>query len=97
MFAMQEGNLLGHIVSTEGVRIDPNRVEAIQALSVPRSKKEVQSFLGKINFPRRFVPNFSEEVRLITTMLRKENEVKWTPESRHSFEKIKKALTEAPD
>jgi hypothetical protein len=52
---MKEGNLLGHIVSVEGVRIDPSRVEAIQTLSLPRSKKEVQAFLGKINFLRRFV------------------------------------------
>jgi hypothetical protein len=96
LFAMQEGKLLGHIVSAEGVRIDPSRVEAIQALSIPRSKKEIQSFLGKINFLRRFVPNFAEEVKLITTMLKKGNEVRWTPQSRHSFEKIKKALTEAP-
>ena len=65
----------------EGVRIDPSRVEAIQAFSIPRSKKEVQSFLGKINFLRRFVPNFVEEVKLITTMLRKGNEVRWTSES----------------
>jgi hypothetical protein len=36
LFSMQEGKLLGHIVSVEGVRIDPDRVEAIQALSVPR-------------------------------------------------------------
>jgi hypothetical protein len=96
LFAMQEGKLLGHIVSTEGVRIDPSRVEAIQALSIPRSKKEVQSFLGKINFLRRFVPNFAEGVKLITTMLRKGNEVKWTSESRNSFEKIKRALSEVP-
>jgi hypothetical protein len=41
LFAMKEGKLLGHIVSTEGVRIDPSRVEAIQTLSLPRSKKEV--------------------------------------------------------
>jgi hypothetical protein len=78
---MQEGKLLGHIVSAEGVRIDPNRVEAIQALSIPRSRKEVQSFLGKINFQRRFVPNFVEEVKLITAMLKKENEIRWTPQS----------------
>jgi hypothetical protein len=42
------------------------------------------------------VPNFAEEVKLITTMLRKGNEVRWTSESRHYFEQIKKALTEAP-
>jgi hypothetical protein len=41
LFAMKEGKLLGHIVSAEGVRIDPRRVEAIQTLSLPRSRKEV--------------------------------------------------------
>jgi hypothetical protein len=39
LFSMQEGKLLGHIVSDEGVRIDSNRVEVIQSLSLPRSKK----------------------------------------------------------
>jgi hypothetical protein len=73
-----------------------DRIEAIQALSLPRSRKEVQSFLGKINFLRRFVSNFVELVKHITTMLRKGNKVKWTVESRESFNQIKKALTEAP-
>jgi hypothetical protein len=95
-FSMKEGKLLGHIVSAEGVRIDPSRVEAIQTLSLPRSKKEVQTFLGKINFLRRFVSNFAELVKHITTMLRKGNEVKWTAEPRASFDQIKRALTEAP-
>jgi hypothetical protein len=96
LFSMKEGKLLGHIVSAEGVRIDPSRVEAIQTLSLPRSRKEVQAFLGKINFLRRFVSNFAEVVKHITTMLRKGNEVKWTAEPRESFVQIKKALTEAP-
>jgi hypothetical protein len=51
---------LGHNVSAEGVRIDSSRVEAIQALSLPITKKEIQSFLGKINFLRRFASNFVE-------------------------------------
>jgi hypothetical protein len=96
LFSMKEGKLLGHIVSAEGVRIDPNRVEKIQALSLPRSKKEVQSFLGKINFLRRFVSNFVELVKHVTIMLRKGNEVKWTIEPKEAFEQIKKALTEVP-
>jgi hypothetical protein len=96
LFSMKEGKLLGHIVSTEGVRIDPSRVEAIQTLSLPRSRKEVRVFLGKINFLRRFVSNFAELVKHTTTMLRKGNEVKWTDETRESFVQIKKALTEAP-
>jgi phosphatidylserine/phosphatidylglycerophosphate/cardiolipin synthase-like enzyme len=77
------------------VRIDPNRVEAIQTLSLPRSRKEVQAFLGKINFLRRFVSNLAELVKHITTMVRKGNEVKWTVEPKESFVQIKKALNEA--
>jgi hypothetical protein len=96
LFSMMEGKLLGHIVSTEGVRIDPSRVEAIQTMSLPRSKKEVQDFLGKINFLRRFISNFAELVKHITAMLKKGNEVKSTTEPRESFVQIKKALTEAP-
>jgi len=96
LFAMKEGKLLGHIVSAEGVRIDPSKVEALQTLSLPKSKKEVQAFLGKINFLRRFVSNFVELVKHITAMLRKGNEVKWTTEPRESFVQIKRALTEAP-
>jgi hypothetical protein len=93
---MKEGKLLGHIVSAEGVRIYSSKVEAIQTLSLPRSKKEVQSFLGKINFLRRFMSNFAELVKYITTMLRKGSEIKWTTESRDYFDQINKSLTEAP-
>eukprot|EP00253_Pinus_taeda_P029425 PITA_29425 len=95
-FALEEGRLLGHIVSVAGVCIDPERVKAIQTLTVPRSKKDIQSFLGKINFVRRFIPNFVELVKHITSMLRKGVEVKWTETARKYFESIKKAIMEAP-
>jgi len=79
-----------------GVRIDPKRVKAIQTLSVPRLKKDIQSFLGKINFVRRFIPNFAELVKHITSMLKKGSHIKWTDSARRSFESIKKAIMEAP-
>ena len=47
---MQEGKLLGHIVSRDGIRIDPKRVEAIETLAIPRNVKEIQSFFRKNNF-----------------------------------------------
>jgi hypothetical protein len=65
-------------------------------LSLPRYRKEVQAFLGKINFLRRFVSNFAELVKHITTMLRKGNEVKWIVEPKKYFIKIKRDLAEAP-
>jgi len=65
-------------------------------LSVPRSKRDIQSFLGKINFVRRFIPNFSELVKHITSMVKKGSEIKWTDVVRKSFEAIKRAIMEAP-
>jgi hypothetical protein len=92
---MNEGKLLGHIVSDEGVRIDSSRFEAIETFSLPRSKKEVQSFLVKINFLRRFVSNFAELVKYIKAMLRKDSEIKWNVEAHDYFDQIKKSLIEA--
>ena len=77
------------MVSANGIRIDPERVKAILKMILPRSKKDVQSFIGKINFLRWFIPKFAETIKQITTMLRKDQEVKWTAEARISFEKIK--------
>jgi hypothetical protein len=56
----------------------------------------VQSFLGKVNFLRRFVPNLVEIINHISNMLKKGSEIKWTPEARKYFEDIKVALTKAP-
>jgi ABC-type uncharacterized transport system substrate-binding protein len=92
-FGMQEGKMLGNIISKEGIKIYPNRVEGILNINTPRSKKEVQYFLGKVNFLRRFILNLTEIINHITSMLRKGNEIKWTPKSRNSFEDIKVALT----
>lgn len=88
--------MLGHIISVAGIRIDPERVRAIQSLSVPRSKKDIQSFLGKMNFVRRFIQNFAELVKHITSMLKKGSEIKWTDAARKYFESTKRAITEAP-
>jgi hypothetical protein len=95
-FAMREGKLLGHIVSRDGIRIDPKRIEAINTINIPRNVKEIQSFLGTINFLRRFIPNFAEIVKLITGMLKKDSGVNWTTEARASFVHIKKFISEAP-
>ena len=96
LFALDEGKILGHIVTKDGVKIDPKRVEVINSIPLPRNKKEVQVFLGRINFLRRFIPNYAEIVRHITDMLKKNNEVKWSHESRDAFTRIKHAFVEAP-
>ena len=82
LFGIQEGKLLGHIISEEGIKIDPKRIEGILQISHPRNIKELQSFIGKINFLRRFITNLAELLRNITNMLKNEIGVKWTLEAK---------------
>jgi hypothetical protein len=84
-----EGKLLGHIVSKEGVRIDPERVKRIMEIPLPTSKKAIQSFFGRINFVRQFIPNFAEIVKPISDMLKKGHDLKWSDEAKNNFNDIK--------
>jgi len=93
LFGLEEGKIIGHIISKERIKIDPNRIEAIQKLEYPRNIKELQSFIGKINFLRRFIPNLAELLRNITNTLKKDTKIKWDTQSMQAFEQVKHALT----
>ena len=80
----------------QGIKIDPKRIEATLEISHPRNIKELQYFIGKIKFLRRFIPNLAELLRNITNMLKKEQGVKWTLQEKKSFELVKQALTKTP-
>eukprot|EP00253_Pinus_taeda_P011475 PITA_11475 len=62
----------------------------------PRNIKELQAFLGKINFLRRFIQNLAELSRLLNNMLKKDSKVKWTVQANQAFEGIKFSLTQTP-
>jgi len=68
LFGLEEGKLLGHIISKDGIRIDPERIQAILQIPHPRNIKELQAFIGKINFLRRFISSLAELLRLLTNM-----------------------------
>eukprot|EP00253_Pinus_taeda_P026384 PITA_26384 len=95
LFTMEEGKLLEHIISKDGIRIDLARVQAIQQIDLPWNKKEVQSFNGKMNFLCQFVPNLAEHLREMTNMLKKDSQVKWMEEDVKSFNLVKLALFSA--
>ena len=71
LFAMEEGRLLGHIVTSKVICIDTHRVDAIQKINIPRNKKKIRSFPRKVNFLRRFIPNYAKLAKEITCMLKK--------------------------
>jgi hypothetical protein len=96
IFGIDEGKLLGHVASQGGVSIDPERVQSIKYVSPPTNIKSLQSFLGKINFIHRFVPNFSERIKPLSALMKKDVSFRWDNKTNNSFEDIKDAISQAP-
>jgi hypothetical protein len=96
VFGVTEGKLLGHIITKDGVKLDPERVEAIGKVPLPTTKKLLQSFLGQTNFVHRFIPNYVEIMKPIYKLLKKDVKFEWNDESKRAFESIKTAICEAP-
>jgi hypothetical protein len=69
-FGVSAGKFLGFIVHEKGIEIDPKKVEAIRSVKAPTCKKDLQKFLGKVNYLRRFICNLSGKVNAFTLLLR---------------------------
>ena len=95
-FALDQGKLLGFIVSKDGIHIDPERIKDIFDIPFPHNKKSMQSFLGQINFVKIFVPDFSQIVLPLQTMIKKNSVFKWGPIEREAFDSIKQSIINAP-
>jgi hypothetical protein len=89
IFSVEEGKLLGHIISQAGIRIDPERIKALAQLPLPHNKKAMQSFFRQINFVRKFTPDFAEIIKPLQRMIRKDVKFKWDDEKKYTFNNIK--------
>ena len=87
MFAVTQGILLGCVVSKYGIMIDPQRTQAISKITYPSRKKVMHYFLGKINSIRRFIPSFSEIIRPLQNMIKKDANFSWGNNEKESFKK----------
>jgi hypothetical protein len=96
IFAVEQGKLLEFIVSSKVMIIDPERTQFISKLPPPSSKKSMQSFLGQINFVRRFVPIFLEMVSPLQNLIKKDIQYHWGPSESQAFDSIKRAIIDAP-
>ncbi|MEJ1821095.1 reverse transcriptase family protein [Escherichia coli] len=95
-FWLKEVMFLGHIVSAEGIKVDPVKVEAVSNWKVPTNANEVRSFLGLAGYYRRFIEGFSKLARPMTQQLRKGIKFSWSEACEASFQELKKKLTTAP-
>ena len=95
-FWLKEVSFLCHIMSAEGIRVNPAKIEAIVSWKPPRNVTEVRSFLGLAGYYRRFVKGFSVVASTLSKLLRKGVKFKWDDNCQLSFERLKKILVEAP-
>ncbi|CAA7032390.1 unnamed protein product [Microthlaspi erraticum] len=95
-FWQREMGFLGHIVSAEGVSVDPAKIEAIRDWPRPSSATEIRSFLGLAGYYRRFVKGFATMAQPMTKLTGKDVPFIWSAECEESFSQLKEMLTTTP-
>ncbi len=95
-FGYNELKLLGHVISKDGIKVDPSKVTAIKNMPIPQNVSECRTFLGMAGYYRRFIKNYSIISCPLTQLTRKDIRFQWTPSCQSSFEILKKKLMTAP-
>ena len=95
-FWLEKVSFLGHIVSGNGISVDPAKIEAVKQWKPPKNAHEVRSFLGLAGYYRRFVEGFSKIAAPMTALTRKNIKYEWTNKCQKSFQELKIRLTTAP-
>jgi ribonuclease HI len=92
-FWIKEVPFLGHVVSPEGITVDPDKVKEVLEWKTPTTVSLVQSFLGLASYYRWFIPNFSKTTKPITELLKKGNKYLWSEAYDEAFKHLKKLLS----
>ena len=95
-FFREETEYLGFVISKDGVKPDPKKVEAIRDLPEPKNVREIRGFIGMCSYYRRFVPNFSKIAEPLIDLTKKYARFKWTSECQTAFDFLKESLTVVP-
>jgi hypothetical protein len=95
-FWIKEVAFLGHMVSPEGIAVDPGKVKEVLEWKPPTTVSEVRSFLGLAGYYCRFIPNFSKITKPIIELLKKGNKYLWSEACDEAFKHLKRLLTTSP-
>ena len=95
-FAAKEVKYLGHILSGDGVRPNPEKTAIVDNFPVPKNEKQVRSFLGLTNYYKRFIRDYSKVAAPMFALLRKEVPFVWGSTCQKAFDYLKTRLAESP-
>lgn len=95
-FLKPELEYLGHIVTAEGVKPNPKKIEAVMNFKQPKTPTDVKSFLGLAGYYRKFIRNFSKIAKPLTELTKKETPFHWTDRTQNAFQILKDKLCSAP-
>ena len=96
-FAQNKVQYLGHIISSDGIRVDPNKTAAISDFPAPTNTKHLKQFLGLSNYYRKFVENYASIAKPLHKLLRKnEKGCVWNEQCQYSFDLLKQKLANPP-
>ncbi|XP_062013814.1 uncharacterized protein LOC133730196 [Rosa rugosa] len=98
VFGVQAGDFLGFIVHQRGIEVPEDKASTVINASPPRTKKELQRLLGKINFLRRFISNSAGKIQPFSPLLKLQgqSEFVWEPKHQEAFDRIKAYLASPP-
>ncbi|XP_045797211.1 uncharacterized protein LOC123891391 [Trifolium pratense] len=95
-FMVQQGIVLGHIISEKGISVDPAKIDVISTLPYPSCVREIRSFLGHAGFYRRFIKDFSKIALPLSNLLKNDVTFEFNDACKKAFDFLKRALTSAP-
>lgn len=85
-----------HIISKNGIQVDPDETKAVSGFPVPKTQKQVRSFLGMANYYRRFIHSFAKIAAPLNALLSKDKKMEWTESCQEDFNILKNKLPSAP-
>ena len=87
---------LGHIVSSDGISVDPAKVKSVSCFPLPQNSTDVRSFLGRTSYYRRFIPEFASRSKPLADLTKKKCKFMWNKDAQKSFDDLQHCLTSAP-
>ena len=95
-FKLRQVKYMGHIFSAKGMQTNPEKARAIIGIKSPSSVKELQRFLGAVNYINKFIPAYSRVTAPMRELLQKDRPWQWTSRQQEAFEKLKLLVAKSP-